>query len=626
MSNKIIRLDNITVNQIAAGEVIENAASVVKELVENAVDAGSKNIRVDVLGGGKQLVRVSDDGCGMSQEDALLCFERNATSKVSTFDDLQLLSTMGFRGEAIPSIASVSKVVLMTSTGDQGDIGTMVVYEGGKLIRQDGVIRRRGTTFEVKSLFFNVPVRRRFQRSPQQEEQALQSLFRQLALAHPYVNFIFHTEKHQLEYRVSAELQEVVQKKKRLLDVLGSAYCDACQFIECTNGLYSLVGWIGKPNQSRKNRLGQHLLVNHRSIGSNLLTHAVKAGYGSMIDEREHPLFALYLNLPSGHVDVNVHPQKSEVRFRRELELRDWIMQAISKTLQCSRFSGGGREKTEDMSPLSTQTGRPPNFPPTVTKTTSLPVITPQSKPAISVKKPLIPSVAPAHSAQFLGTQSASKRVSENQTHSALERRLNLPPRVLGCLKGYLILDASGCHELTPSLQARAGDLVLFDQRAARELVFYEEWKQHSGVGGRASIRLLFPLTLNFHGDEREVFAHIKEKLEFQGFEFQLKEQNLFVVAVPIQLRESDVEEYISLAIRVASENLPLDELNDCLAKEMAITHGGRACMMPREEGEGLVATWMRLGCHLFSPTGRAIIAVLPAENLAQYFSKSPIS
>jgi DNA mismatch repair protein MutL len=311
-------LSSATVNQIAAGEVVENPAAVVKELVENSIDAGSTRIVVEVKGGGFQQIVVSDDGKGMSRDDAVLCFERHATSKISHIDDLSALDSMGFRGEALASIASISRVEMTTAETD--GMGVRVEIAAGKVESVAPASRQRGTTFVVGSLFYTVPARKKFQKSPQASMAEIHRLVIQLALAHPEVGFelvgLFKVEPAPLQMRLEDLFQDSFLKEKFK--------------VEAEVGGYHIKGFIGTPAEHRPNRTGQHLFINRRPVVSSQVSYAVKLGYGERLSSDRFPVFVLHLKVPPQLIDVNVHPQKKEVRFQEYDVVKTLVQQAIA--------------------------------------------------------------------------------------------------------------------------------------------------------------------------------------------------------------------------------------------------------------------------------------------------------
>ena len=334
-------LSDQTINKIAAGEVIENPASVVKELVENSLDAGATTICVEIQEGGRQLIRISDDGSGMSHDDALLCLERHATSKISEVEDIEALVTMGFRGEAIPSIAAISKFTLLTASrsaqeGNAADKGTLITVEGGRLISSSPAARSPGTTIEVKSLFFNVPVRRKFQKSPSFDAQEILKMLGFLALAYPTVQFeLISDQKTVLKTpSLSSNLSFIDLLNKRLESVLGKEYAAGLIPLTFQHDFCELIGYIGSPTSHKPNRSGQHLFINQRLVVSPLISSAIREGYDTMLPTNRYPTFVLHLRLKGNLLDVNVHPQKKEVRLRQEAQLKETIIHAVQSALR----------------------------------------------------------------------------------------------------------------------------------------------------------------------------------------------------------------------------------------------------------------------------------------------------
>jgi DNA mismatch repair protein MutL len=318
MVQKILKLPETVINQISAGEVVENPASIVKELVENSLDAGANAIHVEIAGGGQELIRVEDDGCGMSREDALLSLERHATSKLKSIEDLQSLGTMGFRGEALAAIASVSQFELLTSDG----MGTRVVAEGGRVVKVEPCARNRGTTMEIRSLFYNTPARKKFQKSASSCAAAVTKTMETIVLAHPEVAFSLKVHgKTTIKTRPASW-------KERIGEVVGALDHE----VQYEGNGIAISGLVGAPAKAMINRSGQYLFINRRPIVSPLISRAVKEGFGTRIGEHEFPTFVLFLEIPADEVDINVHPQKREARFRDDGKIFRSFLQAVSSS------------------------------------------------------------------------------------------------------------------------------------------------------------------------------------------------------------------------------------------------------------------------------------------------------
>lgn len=311
------------VNRIAAGEVVERPASVVKELVENAIDAGCTRLSVDVGQAGRRLIRVTDDGGGMAPEEAALAFHRHATSKIRTEADLFTIRTMGFRGEALPSIAAVSKVRLITVAAGAA-VGTEIRLEGGALVKQRDTAAAPGTAIDVADLFYNTPARKKFLKSPATEFGHICQAVQRQALAFPAIHFrLSHDGNAVADYPAVRSLRERVQQ------VYGEALVDACAEVDEKDGALRLEGLICRPLAATMSRMPQDLFVNHRWVKSASIAHAVYEGYGTYLARGRHPRFVLALTVDSRHVDVNVHPTKREVRFSDQERVHEWVRSRI---------------------------------------------------------------------------------------------------------------------------------------------------------------------------------------------------------------------------------------------------------------------------------------------------------
>ncbi len=324
---KIILLPSEIARKIAAGEVIERPHSVVKELVENSLDAGSTDIRIEVADGGKRLIKVTDNGIGMSREDALVCFERHSTSKLAHAEDLERISTLGFRGEALPSISAVSRVFMKTSDGS-GEKGTLIVREGEEMLRCEDAASPRGTSLEVKDLFFNLPARQKFLRSERSELSAIVKFLTQVALAFPNVRFsLQHGSRRVFDHPAVSSLRE------RLFQVYGKSVLDKLMEIDHAEDGRRLHGFVSRPPIGRKDRTHQLFYVNKRVVKDRVLQAALNQSFGGYL---EKDLFAeafLFLTLPYGEVDVNVHPAKAEVRFLESQPVFFLIQRGVAKAI-----------------------------------------------------------------------------------------------------------------------------------------------------------------------------------------------------------------------------------------------------------------------------------------------------
>jgi DNA mismatch repair protein MutL len=331
--SRIRVLSDHVANQIAAGEVVERPASVAKELVENSIDAGARRVEVDVEGGGRRLLRVADDGCGMMRDDAVLAFERHATSKISTADDLNGITTLGFRGEALASIASVARVELITQTEDEAE-GTRVLIEGGRMRDVAPAARPRGTTISVRELFFNTPARRKFLRSEATESFHLTNLATHYALAHPEIAFtLTNNGREVLRVAPASDLRE------RAYQIFGAEFLGGLLEVRGgREGLARVGGYVSAPRERRTTRDAQYLFVNGRFVRDRLVARALSEGYRSVLPHSTYPAALLFLEVPPEDLDVNVHPAKTEVRFRRASAVADAVRDAVRGALANGGF------------------------------------------------------------------------------------------------------------------------------------------------------------------------------------------------------------------------------------------------------------------------------------------------
>src|SRR5262245_12365963 len=365
--NRIRLLPEQVANQIAAGEVIERPASVVKELVENSLDAEASQVTVEIQAGGRSLIRVIDDGLGMSRDDALLCLERHATSKIQRAEDLAAIATMGFRGEALPSIASVSRFFLTTrERADRSPEGTRILISGGKILEVKAAGTAPGTTVEVRQLFFNLPARRKFLRTEETESAHIQHYLTLAALAYSEVAFTFqkdsrmvwqlpaikgHKEPEARMAALNARLRAMYGSEQKLLPVDFSASLQSPLAPDESGSPGSVTlrvwGFIGAPGVSRATREDQHLFVNRRPIENRGLNFALLEGYHTALMKGRYPVCCLFVEIDPAAVDVNIHPAKREVRFHREGEVRRLLAQAIREALlEWPKERGAGMQNT----------------------------------------------------------------------------------------------------------------------------------------------------------------------------------------------------------------------------------------------------------------------------------------
>lgn len=636
MSSKIRVLTDLTINKIAAGEVIENPASVVKELVENALDAGSTEICIEIQAGGRQLIRISDNGCGMSPDDALLCLERHATSKISDVDDIENILTMGFRGEAIPSIASISKFTLLTcpqkETG-KNQSGTLVMVDGGRILSTAPVARSPGTTIEVKSLFFNVPVRRKFQKSPAYDAQEILKVVSTLALGYPHIQFeLISDHKSLLKtpfITANPSFQEALGK--RIETILGKEF--AQHLIPCKFSMnpFDMVGYVGLPSYHKANRTGQYLFINQRAVYSPLVASAMREGFGTMLPTNRYPTFVLHLNLPGSLIDVNVHPQKKEVRIRQEHILKESLIQAVQTALrrQSSTDIPRAEEKTDSLSTTYSSLLAPfkPFSPPKNTQQEGDWEFRSSAQPEIEQIPLAVPSPAlqPVSMPASASVAIRPKPVAEQQEGWLSFSQPKVLARVAMTLLDYIVLDPQSLEPdfFAKITQNKDGGLCLIDQQAAYSRIYYEKLLGKSTKG--ASQALLLPITLQFSSIESSLLKRQLDLLNEMGFSIREFGDNTFLVdALPDIIKKEDLEACLAAIIDDLIEQQPSRHLQMKREEQLALV----ACRtsIPKLNRLGL-AEAQALVNQLFAcqlpwqcPMGKATALYLSPETLASYF------
>ncbi len=570
MASKIRVLDDHTINQIAAGEVVENPASVVKELVENSLDAGATDIHVEIRAGGRQLIRVTDNGCGMQQDDALLCLERHATSKIRAHDDLNSVLTMGFRGEAMPSIAAISKLTLLTCAS--GEEGTLIVVDGGRILQCGPAARTQGTTIEVKSLFFNVPARRKFQKSPAYDANDILRVVTQLALAHPEVRLQLINDQSSMLDAASGSFQE------RVKSVLGEDFLRDMRFIEQSEEALHVSGFVGSPQASRPNRMGQFLLLNRRAVSCPAVSYAIREAYGTALGTHRFPVFALHLTVPGELVDVNVHPQKREVRLRRT----EHIKQLLQRAVDCSLHP-------MDSSPFPAPRAELE----TVAWAASQENWTPQRNE--SVVAAVIPSLP------FSFTAPSPPPVAA--------------PSPVSTIPGYVILDPRTCPTTSEGLW-------LLDQRAAHQRVVFERM-QDRGSQAEAQ-QLLIPQTYEFSPSEAASLRESIVKLDCLGYEISDLGQNTFVVhAVPVELERADLKAILQGFLEELSEGSTSNDQARRLARAASRLAMPKNRWISMDEARKLLKALVQCASPWICPYGRPTIACISADQLAKCMEKT---
>jgi DNA mismatch repair protein MutL len=537
--NIIKKLDQDLINKIAAGEVVERPASVVKELVENSIDAHADQISIDLEKGGTDLIIIQDNGTGMIKEDAELSIERHATSKISTLEDLFKIQTLGFRGEALASISAVSQFTLETKT-KEGIEGTSLKMENGKLgMASCGC--PEGTKITIKDLFYNVPARKKFLKTPLTEYNHILEIITQFALINPQISFKLTHNK-----TLVLNLPKANNWLERMKQVLGLDIAKDLLEIK-QQGTIEITGFIGKPEIARQNRKSQFIFVNNRVVSDFLIAKAVKDGYGSLIPRELNPVFVLSIKLPPQLVDVNVHPRKAEVKFKDTNEIYLTVLKTIQNCLAVNLMPA--RLRTDTSQPVKTYTLKPQttsqNFRPSVSYQQNFKNI--QTRPS-----------------QISQALEFSKQILKNEFEEGEEKPMIGAWRLIGQIhNSYLLIEA-------PSA------VLIIDQHAAAERILYERFKKEFASSNIKSQKLLLPLTLELSHREIEILNQSLEFLKNLGFDIEIFSNNSFIVnAVPQELDKLDIKQTILGLINDLEEHdfnssKSIDEKKDLVIKYAA--------------------------------------------------------
>ena len=565
-------------NKIAAGEVVERPASVVKELLENSLDAGATDIRILVEAGGRRLIRIADDGHGMLRDDALLAFERHATSKLSDANDLLAIATLGFRGEALPSIASVSRLLLETRSAEE-ESGTRVEIAGGRILSCDDLARTPGTTITIRDLFYNVPARKKFLRSEQTELAHIASLVTHYSLAHPAKGFALQHGEHELLQVAPVEtLEERVyqvfgnQILNDLVDIgtherdvsIPAPYVPEEEAGEPSTRTFRLRGFISGPQIQKLNRNSIYLFVNGRLIRDRVLMHALTAGYHNLIPPASYPFALLFLDCDPEEVDVNVHPAKTEVRFRHSGTVHDFVRDAIRGKLTERRPVAGisavpvvSGEQLAAQLPYSEFSQRMDNAAYSNAPPSELPVMQ-TGLPEFTLHRPV---ASPAPRFAFEEASPATPRLPVPDTHGRVlpESALFESP-TLEALK-----DLRPLGQLHDSFIIAAGrdGLWLVDQHVAHERILFEQVMRQRGRAPETQA-LLMPIVLQLTAAQQIEYARIADEVNAMGFETApFGNRTIAVKAAPAGVSAGDIEKVVFEVLEIAEKEFRKASLED---------------------------------------------------------------
>ncbi len=629
-------LSDDVANKIAAGEVVERPASVVKELLENALDAGASRVRVEVASGGRRLIRITDDGCGMLRDDAMLAFERHATSKLASARDLLHISTLGFRGEALPSIASVSRLLLETRAREE-QTGTVVEIAGGKMLRSEEAALAPGTQITVRDLFFNVPARKKFLRSEQTELAHVASLVTHYSLAHPDKAFHLVSDERELLDVAPAE-----KLRDRVYQVFGSQTLD--ELVEfgvrervleeppaevggvAGRRVFRLSGFISRPQVQKLNRNSIFLFVNRRLIRDRLLLHAISSAYHNLMPPACYPFALLFLDCDYEEVDVNVHPSKTEVRFRAQSMVHDFVRDALREALVESKPVPSiplpaPRPTPQPAAELPysefsqrLEQGLPPE---TERAASQMPV---PERPADALPEFTLRGTRPAPEQRFDfggGSISLSEPTPEPpigapipDTHGAFPPDLVPDPS----LSLTALADLRPLGQIHESFIVAAGrdGLWIIDQHVAHERILFEKILRERAAGRAEMQRLLMPLILQLTPGQQVDYDRIAGELEASGFETEpFGQRTIAVKGAPAGVRPEEIERLIAEILEIAERELrkvSMDEVRRSIAASIACRAAIKVNMRLDADRIGwLLKSLAATECPMSCPHGRPI-------------------
>ncbi|MGA7295419.1 MAG: DNA mismatch repair endonuclease MutL [Terriglobales bacterium] len=683
---KIHILPERVANQIAAGEVVERPASVVKELLENALDAGSTRIRIQVEAGGKKLIQITDNGCGMVRDDAMLAFERHATSKIKDTDDLLSISTLGFRGEALPSIASVARLHLETRAAEES-AGTVLEINGGKIVRVEEAGLPLGTSITIRDLFFNTPARKKFLRSESTELSHIASLVTHYALAHPEMHFELHSATNALLVAppVSGHRERVYQvfgrdtldqlipmaavqpleriglpqpPPWRVVDRRGTgteaSFDTPAESTEAPFGEVRLHGFVSKPEIQKLNRNSIYIFVNGRLIRDRLIQHAIIEAYRNILPPTVYPVVLLFVEMPTAEVDVNVHPSKTEVRFRQQTVIHDFIRESVRAALM----------KARPVPHFLTEIGAQPSVTPGLTSPglgnrplTEAPSTAPAAAPWRDLYEPVAAGFAlqapsiPATTARF--EFEAGIAVEANAAVSLAgvsERAVSDPPLAdqtmmqpvpdHGCappiaqewqtsptLESLCTLRPLGQIRNSFILAVNEDGLWIIDQHVAHERVLFERIVRQRAVQRVESQRLLMPLIIDLTPAQQAILTQIAEELSRNGFEAEpFGARSVAVKLAPAGVDAAQIEHLLNEILEQLTreeQTINLETVRTRIAASIAC-HAAIKVNMPLEQNkmEWLLSELSKTDHPMTCPHGRPVVLRYSMQDIQKAFKR----
>jgi len=620
MSDIIQLLPDHVANQIAAGEVVQRPASVVKELLENAIDAGATSITLLLKNSGKNLVQVIDNGKGMSTTDARLCFERHATSKIKAAKDLFNLNTKGFRGEALASIAAIAQVELKTKQENE-ELGTQIKIEGSKVISQETCSTAKGTSIAVKNLFFNIPARRNFLKSDTVETRHIVDEFQRVALAHPSISFLLHHNDSEVYNLKSSNLRQ------RIVTIFGTKTNEKLVPIEEETDIVSISGFVAKPEFAKRKRGEQFFFVNDRFIKSGYLNHAVVNAFDGLLEQGAHPSYFLYLKVPADSIDINIHPTKTEIKFDNEKALYAILRATIKHSLgqyNVAPILDFNRDATLD-TPYEFKDKKPVGTPKIIVDPTFNPFKTEDSSPRTS-------SVSSKSSAPVKSSYTANFKKDAGNWESLYS---NIDPIESKPVQQEQLFESEAATETGKTFQIQKkyllstikSGVVLIHQSLAHQRILYEEFLTNITVKEASSQQLLFPVSISFSTADIQMIKDIQADLESTGFVFKdFTDENVIIEGIPTSITESQISLILEqllddLKIEVPNASFShFDVMAKSFAKSLAIKTG---TILSNKEQESLVDNLFSCKEPTISPMGKPTFKTLTLKEIDTIFKNN---
>src|SRR5688572_10863690 len=604
--SKVRVLPDHVANQIAAGEVVERPASVAKELVENSIDAGATRITIEIEAGGRRLLKVSDDGEGMVRDDAILAFERHATSKIRVTEDLAAIGTLGFRGEALASIASVAKIELTTST-EGASAGTRVSIDGGRMRDVKDAAHPRGTTIAVRDLFFNVPARRKFLRSEATETFHLTNLVTHYALAHPEIAFVFVNNGRDVVRAVAAK-----DLRERAYQIFGAEFLENLLEVDGGDPLVARVtGYVSAPRDRRTSRDSQYLFVNRRFVRDRMIGRSLSEGYRSILPHGVYPAALLFIDTPLEEVDVNVHPAKTEVRFRRSAAVADAVREAVRDALARNDYV------PQVPTPVEPQISEIPQ-----TQTASAAVSFTPPQPRIEFAPLPTGEEIARDIEEMIRTSSVKSPPPLPPVNSAEKLVREVPPETLPA-------NIRPLGQLDESFIIATDDegLLLIDQHVAHERVLFDKYRALESERRTESQQLLVPETFDLTPAQAAVFDQLAPELENYGFELmRLSGRTVAIRAVPADLPAGEARNMLSELLETVDaekKSSARETLRDEIAASLAC-HAAIKVNMPLapEKMRWLIDRLLQTSSPTTCPHGRPVILRLKMRDILKGFHR----